>query len=269
MDASRHKAMFAEVVGISNPDWRSFAFLVLFITSLGWLADTSFALIQSLIGNTRWLGLSYYLIGICPFFVVTGWGWSRWSAARTRKVRLRATAREVDPHAGVILFLSSIRNPAHLERLAQEDAEVLEAERFAWKMCHYGLEKHRARLRKVWVVCSPESAKQYDLFVNLFQPLFAAVEFEPIGGEGVDFEDMEGVVATVENILHSLPHDLDESDVIIDITSGQKPNSIAGAMVTLISAGREFQYVQTNDPHGVKTYAYQVSTIGKKIEANA
>ena len=268
LDASRHKAMFAEVVGISNPDGRSFTFLLLFLTSLGWFADTSFALLQAMLGNVPWSSCSYYLIGICPFFVVTGWGWSRWRAARRRKVQLRATARDVDPHTGVILFLSKIGNPQFVRRLEQHDPTVLDAERFPWKMCHYALERHRSRLRRVWVVCSADSAAQYHYFVELLRPLFPEVTFDRIGGDGVDFEDMEAVVETIEQILHSLPPDIDESDVMIDITGGQKPNSIAGALVTLVGIGREFQYVQTNPPHGVKTYAYHIAAIGRRIEAN-
>jgi len=268
MDASRHKAMFAEVVGISNPDGRSFVFLVLFLSSLGWFSDTLFNLLQAMLGNMGWQVWSYYLIGICPFFAVSGWGWSRWQAAKSRKVRLRATTQDVDPHAGVILFLSKVPEQ-YDDRLESGDASVLDAERFAWKMCQYGLEKHRTRLRKVWVVCSSASACQYKYFASLFQPLFDGVEFEQVGTEsGVDFEEMEAVVSTIEDVLHALPHDMDESDVMIDITGGQKPNSIAGAMVTLVNAGREFQYVQTNEPHAVKTYAYQVSAIGRKIERN-
>jgi len=270
VEASRRKALFAEVVGISNPDFGSFVFLVLFLCTLGWFTDTLLSLLQTLSGIVPWEGWSYYVVGLCPFFIVSGWGWSRWRDARKQKVRLQATTRDVEPHAGVVLFLSNIRNPAQIEKLNVGDASVLDKKGFIWKMCHYGLEKHSARLKKVWAVCSPESFDQYADFVRLFQPMFPQAEFLRANEDcGISFEDMEGVVSIIEDVLHTLPHDMDESDVIIDITSGQKPNSVAGALVTLISPGREFQYVQTNDPHEVKTYAYQVSAIGRKIERKA
>ena len=46
----------------------------------------------------------------------------------------------------------------------------------------------------------------------------------------------------------------DESDVVIDITAGQKPTSIAAAMVTLTSAA-DFQYVQTAGDFKTITYS--------------
>lgn len=45
-----------------------------------------------------------------------------------------------------------------------------------------------------------------------------------------------------------------ESDVVIDITAGQKPSSIAAAMVTLTSKV-DFQYVQTAGQHRLITYS--------------
>lgn len=268
INVSRRKAAFAEVIGISNPDWRSFLFLVLFLSTLGWMSDTVFMGFQAAVGNVPSPGWSYILLGISPFFLVTGWGWLRWKSARRRKVQLRASSRDVEPHAGIILFLSNILNKQHLEMLKSGNNAVLEAERFSWKPCHLGMEKHRGMLRKVWVICSPESSSQFKWFTQLFEPLFSSVDFEQAGGEdGVAFEDVGALVETIEGVLHGLPADMDESDVIIDITGGQKPASVAGMMVSLVDEGREIQYVQTNEPHAVKTYAYHISTIGRQIRA--
>jgi len=266
IDVSRRKAAFAEVVGISNPNFGSFLFLVFFLSSLGWMSDSVFVLVQSSLGNVNFPGWSYLLLGISPFFLVTSWGWLRWKSAKQHKVRLRAASKEVEPHEGVILFLSNIRNPAQIEKLKAGDPSVLEDAFFSWKMCQRGLEKHRDSLRNIWVICSHESAGQFQWFVSLFSTQFEHVEFIRVGGEdGLDFENMEEIVSAIEEVLHVLPHDMDESEVIIDITSGQKSNSVAGALVTLADPCREFQYVQTNEPYEVKTYAYHITTIGKKI----
>jgi len=267
VDVSRRKAMFAEVVGLSNPDLRGFLFMVLFLATLGWLSDTVLTFLQAMIGNMPWKKWSYYAVGICPFFVVSAWGWWRWRAARAKKVRLEATARDVKPHAGQIIFLSLIRNPDQLRMLEAGDASVLDEERFPWKMCQLGMEKHRSRLRKVWVIPSPDSSVQFPLFVELFTQLFPGVEFIQADGDaGVDFENMTSMISAIEDILHNLPHNMDESDVIIDITGGQKTSSVAGALVTLADSGRRFQYVQTNEPYAVKSYAYEVSAIGRRIK---
>ncbi len=46
---------------------------------------------------------------------------------------------------------------------------------------------------------------------------------------------------------------MDEEDIIIDVTGGQKTTSIAGAVITLNSQV-SFQYVQTNEPYKIMAY---------------
>lgn len=267
IDVSRNKVLFAEVLGISNPTLGSFMFLVLFFVTLGWMGDTLFGGLMTLAGPTQFQGWPLLLTGVLPFVVVSGWGWWRWLHARKERLKIRAQSDNVEPHAGVILFLSKIVNESHLKKLSVRDRTVLDEARFSWKPCQRGLEKHREKLDTVWVICSPESLEQFSLFRDLFQPLFPDVRFEYCGGDlGVSFEDLEGLVDCLENIYANLPKEMDASDVIIDITGGQKPASVAGMMVSMIGDGREVQYVQTNSPHDIKTYAYEILPVGRRIK---
>lgn len=266
IDASRNKALLAEILGISNPTFPRFMFLVLFLITMGWMGDTLLEFVKWCVGNGGFPGWPAMGVGMLPFMVVSAWGWVRWHYARRERLSMRAISSDVDPHKGVILFLSNIGNPDHLEKLKANDRSVFEEPKFSWMQTVRGLNPHKEKLEKVWVMCSPQSTQQFDLFHQMFTSLYPDVDFIRCGGDkGVEFEDMEGLVQILEDIFADLPADMDESDVIVDITSGQKPNSVAGMLVTMVGNGREVQYVQTGKSHKVKTYAYEISLIGRKV----
>lgn len=75
--------------------------------------------------------------------------------------------------------------------------------------------------------------------------------------EGVPFEDHNRLIDALNQALASAKErfrDLRERDIVIDITGGQKPTSIAGASVTL-NRDVYIQYVQTLYPFDVIKYA--------------
>jgi hypothetical protein len=64
----------------------------------------------------------------------------------------------------------------------------------------------------------------------------------------VDFEDIEHMTQLFERLVSKAENDkYQESDIILDVTGGQKTASIAAAMCTLKRKGVEFQYVQTGE----------------------
>ncbi len=262
MQAAKNKSRLADMTGLANPTLSSLAFLVLFVITLGWLGDTLLEVLHTFLDveHHSWRKL---VVGILPFMLVFFVGWLRWKLAQRKRVKLKMQASEITPHAGMIVFLSAINSPKHIERLKQADWTVLDAERFSWKPVQRGMEAHRQRLKTVWVVCSPESSAQYEWFEAMFQELYPEVSFSRrnVGS----FEGISDITDVLEGIFSDLPKEMDESDVVIDITSGQKPASIAGMMVSLVNANRQVQYVQTNTPFAVKTYDYQIKTVGKGI----
>lgn len=259
MQAAQIKARLIDVTGISNPTLSKVGFFVLFIITLGWMGDSisEFMKIILHIDQNFWAKTA---LGIIPFSLVVIISWWRWRYTQQKAVKLNIKSDTIIPHAGVTLFLSTVR-PEHIERLIKKDWSVLEAERFPWKPCQRGLELHKGKLKEVWVVCSLQSSKQFAHFKAMFQELYPDVHFVRLDIES--FEDISALVETLEDVFANLPHDIDETDVVIDITGGQKPASIAGMMVSLVNANRQVQYVQTNEPHDVKTYAYEIKTVGK------
>ncbi len=64
---------------------------------------------------------------------------------------------------------------------------------------------------------------------------------------GANFESIADLVGCIEAAYGYLNHQgLNDADILVDITGGQKPSTIAGAIVSL-AEGRRFQYVSTHD----------------------
>jgi len=250
---------------MSNPTLSSLIFMVLFVITLGWMGDTILGLLHTFLfhGAHRWW--QELLIGVLPFIVLLGLGWLRWKWAQKKSVKLKMEASEITPHAGIIMFLSSINKDQHIKRLEQSDWTVLNEPYFSWKPCQRGLEIHKSRLNTVWVICTPESGKQYPWFEAMFKELYPNVSF--VRKDVANFEDISELTYALEDILTALPSGIDESDVVIDVTGGQKPASIAGMMVSLVNGNRQVQYVQTNAPFSVKTYTYEINAMGKHIKS--
>ena len=72
--------------------------------------------------------------------------------------------------------------------------------------------------------------------------------------EGVNFEDAQQLVdaiALVQELLRKLG--IPTREILVDITGGQKPPTVAGAVASL-GEGRRFQYVSTVNDYKVVTY---------------
>ncbi len=262
MRAAQAKSNIADVTGLSNPNIPGILFLVSFVVTLGWMGDTAFALIGSLL-QIKDSAAYQFALALLAFCLVISVGWLRWRIAQHKHMKLKIQADDVEPHAGMVLFLSSINNKKCIECLKAYDWTVLNTERFSWKICQRGMEAHKSRLNTVWVICSPESGEQYAWFEGMFHELYPNIAF--IRCDVRSFEDISGITDALEGIFSDLPQNIDESDVVIDVTSGQKPASIAGMMVSLVNTNRQVQYVQTNAPFSVNTYTYQIKTMGKGI----
>jgi hypothetical protein len=135
---------------------------------------------------------------------------------------------------------------------------------------------------QVILVCSAQSAPQCRAFVELIRPQvpaaqaafwsWVATDTPRLVGEegmtlmekgelstGLSFEDVDATYETLRTILDVIPQtwpDITEADVIIDVTGGQKTNSIAAGMLT-VDRLVNMQYVQTNEPKWPRCYDYR------------
>jgi hypothetical protein len=192
------------------------------------------------------------------------------------------------PYAGLITALSTCHDHAKAREVAQtvqhrpDPKERLAAfcadadlKGVSWQQTIRGI-CHHVRwdqtpivLPEVRVLLSGPngSARQWPQFVHLFEMLFAGVpgareRIVPVGASyGIDFESYDEVVGSIEAQLSALERIVGRDKVMIDATGGQKPFSIASAVVTLRSPNQRFQYV-TN--RGEVTY-YNASSTGQML----
>lgn len=153
---------------------------------------------------------------------------------------------------------------------------------WSWEMPLRAIRHHLGeQLQTITLICSKESLRQAAWFARLVRLYLSAlpqVELRillnapPRSAEwvlladqiyspdeanrrGWDFEDFDQLVRAFDHLLNRLHEEkqAQEEQIVIDITGGQKPNSIAGAAVTF-NTGVTIQYVQTGHDHEVIGY---------------
>jgi hypothetical protein len=94
----------------------------------------------------------------------------------------------------------------------------------------------------------------FPLFTKIMNKFYPHLRIESLTANGIDFED----IAAIHQRLDKLYDELNEAnsyghnDIMVDVTGGQKTNSIAAAITTL-SEGRHFQYLSTKNKE-VRSY---------------
>ena len=187
------------------------------------------------------------------------------------------------PKKGLILFLSPLGDKnleifqQYFEELKQRNAslddieiEVINNQRSeaanklgSWAMPTKAIQYHKDTLQKVIVITSEASSSQFPMFKEFIETLHPKlkgrekvieIKVEP-KNENIEnsFEDLEGVAEAVNKAYEELEKNKIK-DTIIDVTGGQKSNSIAAAVLTVLD-NKEFQYISTTN---YKVRAYDV-----------
>lgn len=140
---------------------------------------------------------------------------------------------------------------------------------------------HLGRLKQVAVICSADAMdkadgtwREFDRFKELVLHLTnqshievfdAAAEIwqqdkQSPQNKGVDFEDVTRLVDLVNSVYQRFyEQGIEDRDIMVDITGGQKVATIAGAAIAL-AEGRRFQYVSPRG--GYKVHHYNVTYHG-------
>ncbi len=134
------------------------------------------------------------------------------------------------------------------------DIQLLEGTRWSWQQMLRCIEPHKDRLKHIYLIGSPclagdEKKGSYnslcaaEFLINCYlKNSNVKVHKHPAP---VDFEDFDGLTDAFNKAIAGFRQEgISEKHIIIDITGGQKPASIAGAIVTL-DKNVTFQYVQT------------------------
>lgn len=158
-----------------------------------------------------------------------------------------------------------------------QDIKALNGAKWNWQQLMRGLEPHIYSLEAVYVIGSKDTEEpdpktgimkvnkgSYGDISNAHNIVekYCTNNPKPLKyGQVVNFENFEELQAAITKGIEELRQvcGIDERDIIIDVTGGQKTTSIAGAVVTL-NRDISFQYVQTNYPYGVWEYDLAMRT---------
>ena len=255
-------------LGMEKFSWVALVFTALFFCGAGWLPDGLAAMVFS---SEDWrTGLIQFSLALVVF-VFFGFLLHR----EIRKANRIRVVVAVPPSARVLsVFLSSLGRFKEAERrLLEEGAAFPEITReflssTCWHMPLTAIGHHAERLEAIHVITSAGdtgSSCQYPLFREITERFFPGIPMEEMKDGGVDFEDIAAVHDLIDRFydrVDASPVRYEPNDVIVDITGGQKPNSIAAAMATL-AEGRRFQYVSTRDG---SVYSYDLVQVSAENE---
>lgn len=145
-----------------------------------------------------------------------------------------------------------------------DDILALDAlNRWPWQQLLRAIAPHRQSLRCLHLLGSSgadgshEDLDQATTLLRGYLPNCA----EPTASEPIDFDDLKAMMKALRHAVGDLTTVRDtstgrrirEEDIVIDVTGGYKPTSIAGAIMTL-SSDVTFQYVHTTGTNEVREY---------------
>jgi len=243
--------------------------------SSNWVADT----IDYFVRRGAGLGTSnedlfrcfYLLFGVAVFFAAAAWLFTN----RERIFRTRLRFKTVDKKAKVLaIFLSPtpstpvltdgtwsiIKSKDDTYTFSGNLTEDVANLKFYWNWHPLlrGLIPHQETLERVYLINSSggkNSSKSFGKPAAEFLGIFLGKVEILYEDYTVDFEDFQKVTDLLDRIiLEEHRRGVREHDIVVDVTGGMKPSSIAGAVVTN-TTDVVFQYVQTDPADGTEPKA--------------
>ncbi len=230
---------------------KSLSIFVLVTIILAWLPD---GIAQLISGHYKkafiQLGVSVLILSFLVFL-------ARRYAVTELKYKID-TAK--DKHFKVIIVFLSKDNPDIYRNI--NTLEDFKNKKLSWEMPLRAIKEHEETVERVIIIPSRESDTQFDAFKELISNILKdKINLKIQKHNPVDFENIEQIHETIENIYKKLKNEgYRERDIVVDITGGQKPVSIAGAASTVIYPDRYFQYVSTKTKE-VKVYNMDIFEI--------
>lgn len=245
-------------LGKENFSWMTLFFAACIFLVMGWLPDGVIDIITNIFkiqeGN---ITKAYIQFGLSAIFLMSiGFMIKK---GLNDKVEVK---NEPSSKAKILVLFLSPLVKAKLEdiqaKLQEGTIQVIDMDGSPWEMALIGIKHHYPEL-EVLCIATSSGVKGTHLQMPVFKDI--VVKFYPEIKEikelikgGMDFENFKLVYSSIEDLYkqESKNSRYKENEIIVDITGGQKPNSVAGAVATL-SLGRKFQYISTIDKH-VQSY---------------
>lgn len=263
------RGVVESMLGSKAFSWRLFLYAIGILIAISWLPE----------GTTAFLKLLWKLIPV-PGSVESG---TFYEALKTFCVTNKEDLLKFLASAAILLwvFVAIRRRIAHqnievdkrppeqvenlvifLSDMSEKDIatviqfpEQIKVGKKKWEMPYLAIKYHQ-KLKRLFVITSSDSKEGTQItqgtthlfldFKKFVRNAFTdrGIDVIELTSNGVDFKDVKEVFNVIED-FYKRP-DIKPKDVLVDITGGQKTNSIAGGIATL-AVGRRFQYIGTND----------------------
>lgn len=251
---------FAECTfGQKNFGWHAVVYTALLFIAGGWLPNGIADFIKYLTGDWSLWTVNYQLTGSVVILILFGVQLKKIVHA-PGKIEVSNDPPEPVKVLGVFLSTFNLFNSAQSlgEIVKGKEKEFLEKalsehivkretlDGTTWEMPLKALEFHKSRIETLYLFTSSGgkgTTADSDLFVRLVKVLYPNISVSELVSGGLDFENIKEIFNAVEDLYtHAITSGYKEKDVLVDITGGKKPNSIAASIATL-AAGRKFQYI--------------------------
>jgi len=257
LHSQRIKRLAESVFGRNNISVQAVVYASLLLLAIAWLPVGIADFIDGHWLWFSWLPCSYKLIVSVGIFLIFGWQLNR-LGGDDNNVKVQKTSPKKVRALGV--FLSTLGRTTEIV-----EKEILDIQKAlavlpdtspikvmlsgkSWEMPLKAIEYHQGQLEALYVFTSkgkPGSSETMALFGEVVAALFPGLKIREVEVHGIEFEDVEAVFNQVESFYDMAKKDgFPEQEIIVDVTGGQKPNSIAASIATLIT-GRKFQYIST------------------------
>jgi hypothetical protein len=200
-----------------------------------------------------------------------------------KKVNYRRINYTVKPHKSIIFFVST--SPVKQEYLddrilftgiqhgqpnctkeviltgnIKTDIESIDSFRIPFQQVLRGIAPHIGTVQAIVFIAFDDDTRRladaYSNYINMF--IHKSIKTHSPRQDMnllANIENIEGVENAVKHAISLLKKsDFQNQDIIIDITGGTKPASIAGVLATVDMPDLEFQYVSSKEPYNITSF---------------
>lgn len=253
------KSLLNNFLGTEHFSWIALSIAVFFSLLAGWIPDGISNLL--LPHGDRMQGVCQLALSVSMLLLIGAYLRKKIE----KKEKIRVEDEDSRPAKILLLLLSRIRPKERVKDLTDRISDGVtltmdDVVGIPWEMPLIAIDYHKSCLEEVVVVTSDGedgSHEQFEGFRKILDSIFPEKCFktQELTAPNLDFESLLDVHDLLDRWYEKKKEraDLGPHDLVVDLTGGQKPASIAAALVTL-SEGRRFQYISTNDTSKVKTY---------------
>lgn len=234
---------FAETfLGSKNFTRDAMIYTVLLFIIASWIPDSLSYWLNFLTGKPYLSNIFKIVVSLC----ILSFFYFKLMKAIKFSGKIAVSVMKPEPVKVLIMFLSKNNKIEDIRKeFTRQDFSQKFLEGTSWEMILKAVEHHKMALKKIYMITSKDTTKDFPLFKEVFNKFYPSIYIEEFTSGGVDFHTIDIIFDTVERIYYTLEKmGYKQKEVLVDITGGMVTTSVGGAIATL-AEGRKFQYVST------------------------